>query len=167
MLRLLSAPFFYCSFLSSLCIAAFCIFLFAVLTDIIDGIIARSLSATSRFGAYADVISDFIFIVTAFSVFIKIGWYYIWVLIPIAVSFFSFLLTSGKKAPIYDPFGKYMGAIMMFIIACTLIFPFQLVRTILAYSVLFIFILNTYLRLAYIKKQGCKIKTLPLENRLC
>ena len=116
-LRLLAAPVFYYAFLHCSCAIAFLIFLFAALTDIIDGMVARKLSASTRFGAYADVITDFLFIITVFTAFFQRHWYCFFIFIPIGLSFINFLVSSGGKKLLYDPLGKYMGFVIMIVIA--------------------------------------------------
>lgn len=152
LLRILCAPLFYFVFLNSTCLASFIIFIFAALTDIADGITARKLSVSSKFGAYADVFSDFILIIAVFLAFTQKHWYCIFIFIPIGASFVNFLISSGIKEPVYDPLGKYTGAIIMLIIVITLLIPHVIIRKICTYTLSLYFIIRTVYRIYYLKK---------------
>ena len=152
LLRLIAAPIFYYEFLNNSCVIAFSIFIFAALTDIADGKIARSLNATSTFGAFLDVIIDFVLIITVFLAFFKQKWYCIFVFMPISISFINFIIGSRLRKPIYDPLGKYMGAFVMIIIGITLLFPYVIVRKILIYLLAIFFVVNIFSRTMYLKK---------------
>jgi len=71
---------------------ALLVFLGVWMTDMLDGMAARKLCATSKIGAYADVIADFILMISAFLAFFKLGWYSIFMLLPIGVSFVQNIL---------------------------------------------------------------------------
>ena len=103
-------------------IISFVLLLVASFSDIIDGIIARKLEVTSRFGAYFDVSTDFSLIVIVFIGFVILQVYPFWIIILICFMFFQFLITSRSKEPVYDPVGKYLGTIHLIIIGSTLIF---------------------------------------------
>ena len=68
-LRLAALPLFLYFFSNSA--IALCILVFGVAqaTDLIDGYIARKLKVASKFGAYFDAITDFVFITGIFTVF--------------------------------------------------------------------------------------------------
>lgn len=153
LLRLIAAPIFYYVFLNGSCVIAFSIFIFAVLTDIADGKIARKLNATSTFGAFLDVIIDFVLIIMIFLAFFKKQWYGIFVFIPIAISFINFIIGSRLKKPIYDPVGKYMGAFVMTMIGITLLIPYVVVRKTLIYFLAIFFVINIISRTKYLRKQ--------------
>lgn len=156
LLRLIAAPIFYYVFLNGSCVIAFSIFIFAVLTDIADGKIARRLNATSTFGAFLDVIIDFVLIIMIFLAFFKKQWYGIFVFIPIAISFINFIIGSRLKKPIYDPLGKYMGAFVMTMIGITLLIPYVVVRKTLIYFLAIFFVINIISRTKYLRKQARK-----------
>ena len=127
-LRLAAAPLFYYSFFHSSCIYATIIILLSGLTDVLDGFIARKLDASSIFGAYFDVVVDFILILVVFIAFYQKLWYDFLVFFAIAIPFLFFIVTSQNKKPIYDPIGKHLGTFLMFMIVITLCIPFPVVR---------------------------------------
>jgi phosphatidylglycerophosphate synthase len=92
------------------------LFLFSLITDIADGLVARRLKATSRKGAYFDAIADFCLISGVFLIYTIRGLYPYWILTLIIVSFTQFLLTSLRRIQIYDPVGKYFGGLLFVII---------------------------------------------------
>jgi len=152
-LRFISAPVFYIIFNKCSCIFAICLFIFAALTDVVDGKLARKMEVTSVFGAYLDVIADFILIIVAFSAFIKNNWYSIIVLIPIIISFILFLMSSKSRRLIYDPIGKYTGTILMVMIAITLLIPYSSIRKIITYLLCLCFIISMSSRLFFFRKK--------------
>jgi phosphatidylglycerophosphate synthase len=94
----------------------------ACLTDFLDGYVARKMESTSNFGAYFDVVADFFFIFSSFSAFVRQGIYPVWILIILAGVFAQFMLTSKVRKLIYDPIGKYFGAILFVMVGLTLLF---------------------------------------------
>jgi CDP-diacylglycerol--glycerol-3-phosphate 3-phosphatidyltransferase len=153
LLRLIAAPLFYFSFLHYSIFISFAVFLFAALTDVIDGIIARKLSATSAIGAYLDVVVDFLFIAMAFAALMQKNWYCICIFIPIIVSFVVFFIGSGIEYPIYDPIGKYFGSFCMAMILITLLFPTETIRKILTYALAVFFMLSLISRTYSFRKE--------------
>lgn len=152
LLRLIAAPFFYLAFVNSACTTALLVVIFAGITDIADGKIARKMDAASTFGAFFDVITDFIFIVAAFAAFVSQDWYGVFVVMPIAVSFIHFLIGRGFKKPVYDPLGRYSGAVVLVIIGLTVLLPYPMLRTVLSYFLAMFFIVSIVLRIGYLGK---------------
>jgi CDP-diacylglycerol--glycerol-3-phosphate 3-phosphatidyltransferase len=113
------------------------IFLLAILTDAFDGYFARKLKVSSDYGAYFDIIADFILVLIAFLTFVIIGIYPYWLLFLIILVFLQFILTSRFNVLIYDPIGKYYGAFLFAIILITLISPSAFYNFLLATTVLF------------------------------
>jgi phosphatidylglycerophosphate synthase len=103
---------------SCLTLLAFC-----AATDFFDGHLARKLKVPSRFGAYYDATTDFTLMMGVFAVFYVEGYYPVWLLLLVTVSFAQFLATSlyGKK--LYDPVGRYLGSALYIGIALTLLWP--------------------------------------------
>ena len=130
-LRLIAAPIFFYTILSELYLFSLMVFVFACVTDLLDGYIARRTDSTSNIGAYLDVTADFILIVTCFLAYIIIGWYDPLILVLITMMFALFVVTSGLKTPVYDPVGKYLGAFLMLTILLSLLFPEQVLRQVL------------------------------------
>jgi phosphatidylglycerophosphate synthase len=98
---------------------------FSAATDFLDGYLARKLKATSNFGAYYDVATDFILVVGIYSIFTAKGYYPIWLVLLIAASFVQFLATSVYAKKLYDPVGKYIGSALYIGIVLTLLWPIQ------------------------------------------
>ncbi len=99
------------------------VFLLAVITDAFDGYSARKLGVVSDYGAYFDIIADFILVLVAFLTFIIIEIYPYWLLLLIVLVFLQFILTSKLNVLVYDPVGKYYGAFLFAVIFVTLICP--------------------------------------------
>ena len=98
-------------------------FLLAVITDAFDGYSARKLGVVSDYGAYFDIIADFILVLVAFLTFIIIEIYPYWLLLLIVLVFLQFILTSKLNVLVYDPVGKYYGAFLFAVIFVTLVCP--------------------------------------------
>lgn len=113
------------------------IFLLAILTDAFDGYFARKLDVSSDYGAYFDIIADFILVLIAFLAFIIRGIYPYWLLLLIILVFLQFIITSRLNVLIYDPLGKYYGAFLFAIILITLISPNNFYNLLLVITVLF------------------------------
>ncbi len=92
-------------------------FLFLLLTDFLDGYLARRLRLVSKSGAYFDAGTDFILIFSMFIAFGAAGFYASWLLFVIAAAFAWFLLTSRLSGKMYDPVGKYYGSLLYGVIA--------------------------------------------------
>ena len=124
-------------FINNIKIWAIGIFLLAIITDAFDGYSARKLGVSSDYGAYFDIIADFILVLIAFWTFIIIGIYPYWLLFLIILVFLQFVLTSKLNVLVYDPIGKYYGAFLFAVILITLISPINFYNLLLAAIVLF------------------------------
>jgi phosphatidylglycerophosphate synthase len=125
-------------------------FLFALCTDFLDGYAAKKLEATSTLGSYFDVTADFLFVSGMFLTFILEDVYPNWILLLIVTVFVQFMLTSlYSKRTIYDPVGKYYGSLMYGGIGLTLLFPEQLVYSIVTTGIVVSTIVSLFSRLAY------------------
>lgn len=149
-LRVVALPFFLFSFNQQIRVATHALFLFAVFTDFLDGYVAKKLEATSRLGSYFDVTADFLFVSGMFLTFILEEFYPLWILLLIVFVFVQFMLTSlYSKRTVYDPVGKYFGSLMYGGIGLTLLFPEQLVYSIVTIGIVVSTILSLFSRLAY------------------
>lgn len=150
---ILAFLFLYC-YLNELWVASIILYVAALSTDYLDGILARKLDATSNYGAYLDTFADFILIITIFTAFVVVGIYPYWILILLIFMFLQFVLTSGSKKPIYDPIGKYYGTFLFTTAGITLIFPLNYVTTILLVLMVLISFISLFTRFysLYIKK---------------
>ena len=127
--RFIAAPLFLYAFVNGLTAWAVGIFIVAVLTDALDGHVARRLGGASPFlGPYSDAVADFFLVLAAFGAFVIEGLYPFWTLLLIIVMFAQFILTSRLARPIYDPVGKYYGVFLFCAIGVTLVLPYAAVR---------------------------------------
>jgi CDP-diacylglycerol--glycerol-3-phosphate 3-phosphatidyltransferase/cardiolipin synthase len=141
-LRIILAIIFLFLFLNDELVLSFSIFIIAIFTDGLDGYLARKFNAISFFGAYLDVIADFILIILAFVAFVLKGIYPYWIIFLIIMVFAQFILTSQFKMLVYDPIGKYYG---VFLFVCVLI---TIITPVFIYSFLFnIIVIFTFLSL--------------------
>ena len=146
-LRIILAPFFFYTYLLDFRIAALGVLIIAILTEIIDGHLAKKLKVTSESAleAYIDAIADFTFVTTAFFAFAIDAIYAIWLPIALILMFLFFVLSSKSRRPVYDPIGKYYGSFLLVAIAITLIFPMETV-----YSIVFlVFLVYTIILILY------------------
>ena len=146
-IRILLSPIIFYTIINGLIFISIAILVLAGITDIFDGFIARKKGTASSKGAYLDVISDFILIISCFLAFVVIGWYDSLILVLIFIMFILFIGTSGLKKPVYDPVGKYLGAYLMVMIFITLIFPEPFLRQILVIVLLIISLCSIISRL--------------------
>jgi CDP-diacylglycerol--glycerol-3-phosphate 3-phosphatidyltransferase/cardiolipin synthase len=128
-IRFVAALLFLYTFANGLAAWALCIFLVAVLTDALDGHVARRLEVASPFlGPYSDAVADFVLVLAAFSAFVLKGLYPFWTLPLIVAMFAQFVLTSRPAQPMYDPVGKYYGVFLFCTVGVTLVLPYAAVR---------------------------------------
>ncbi len=151
-IRIVLAPLMFLSFLNGFLVLSFIVFISAILTDALDGYLARKLNVTSNFGAYLDTVADFILILTAFSAFMIVGLYPYWILILIIFMFLQFILTSGTKTPVYDPFGKYYGSFLFLSVGLTLLFPLNIINNILLVLIIIFSIISLITRFLFITR---------------
>ena len=92
LLRLIAIPHLIYSFNYLSMFVTFSIFLVAIISDLVDGYVARKISSTSKIGAYLDVIVDFIFITGMYFFFSVKGIYSPWLLLVIVFVFVQFII---------------------------------------------------------------------------
>ena len=133
--RLLCAPLLFFLMAKSDWQGASLCLLVAMITDVADGPLARRLDADSRFGAYFDVWADFAIIFVAFAGFAFMGIGPVWLPGLITLTFGLFVVSSQFTPSIYDPVGRYIGAILFAAALGTMIvadFLFQQVMMMMA-----------------------------------
>ena len=136
-LRIIILPHIFLFFNQGFTLTVYTLFLVAIGTDFLDGILARKLRVTSKYGAYFDTTVDFIFVVSFFSFFINLGIYPNWILTLISVTFFQFIISNlFLKRTIYDPVGKIYGSLLFVGIAITLLFNSQIAYNFVNYGIL-------------------------------
>lgn len=86
-----------------------CLFLGIAVSDFLDGKCARAFHVQSSFGAIADVICDFFYIMTSSYALYRLGCLPVWMLILITVKLFEFILTS-----LLIKRGQYRSHVFMF-----------------------------------------------------
>ena len=135
-LRVIILPHIFLFFNQGFTLAVYALFITAIGTDFLDGFLARKLKVTSNYGAYFDIIVDFIFIVSFFGFFINSGIYPNWILILISVTFFQFIISNlFLKRTIYDPVGKIYGSLLFAGIGITLLFNSQIAHNFVTYGI--------------------------------
>ena len=102
----------------------------AVLSDLLDGHLARAWSVSDR-GGYLDATADLIYVAAAMVLYVERGLYPWWVLALIIAMFGQFVATSGLAAPVYDPVGKYYGIGLYAAVGATLVWPGPVVRALI------------------------------------
>ncbi len=90
---------------------SFCVglILLAMVSDLLDGFLARRWQVASRRGTFVDALADFLFL---FSGFLALAWMGVvpwWFLLLLLLSFAHFIEGLWRETP-YDPIGKYIGA---------------------------------------------------------
>ncbi len=151
-LRLISSPFLFFLVYEKYYSYAFAFFVLIIITDSVDGILARKFNATSNFGAYYDSIADFAVVVSAFAAFSLDEIYPYWLLIIFTFLFVFFILTSKIYDLIYDTIGKYYGALLFTAIGISLIYPRYPITLTIQIFVIFITILTVISRTYSLKK---------------
>lgn len=104
-------------------IAALVLFGMICLTDLLDGLLARRLGATSRFGAWLDLFADLFYILASFVVLNIYGLVPVWFTVIVAGKFIEFLATSHllgrcvKNQPKFfaDLFGRAAACMYYFL----------------------------------------------------
>lgn len=93
-------------------------------SDLVDGPLARRLHVASPRGAWLDTVADFGVVLCGFGAFAMRDLYPWWLLLVFGAMFAQFVFTSRcAKRPLYDPIGKYYGAVLFGVIGATLAFP--------------------------------------------
>lgn len=110
------------------------IFLFAVATDIIDGILARSKGMVTKFGLFVDPLADKLILVTALIAFVELQWLQGWIaLIIIAREFMvtglRIIAISEGVAISADVLGKTKTTLQELAIGFTIGFQALLIDT--------------------------------------
>lgn len=130
-LRVVVLPFLIFSFVLGFTLVSYALFLFAILTDFLDGYYAKKFHLASKLGAYFDATADFLFVSVMLSVFVFECFYPLWLLVLVAFVFVQFILTNiVSRQAVYDPVGKYYGSLMYGAVGLTLLFQEQLLYNI-------------------------------------
>ncbi len=90
-------------------------------TDLVDGMLARKLGATSLSGAWLDLSADLFYIVISLIVLNVLGQVPIWFTVLVTIKFVEYLITSrifhkqGKAILFGDPVGRYTASFYFFL----------------------------------------------------
>ena len=143
-----------------------CLFLGIAVSDFLDGKCARAFHVQSSFGAIADVICDFFYIVTSSYALYRLGCLSIWVLILITVKLFEFILTSllikrvqyRSHIFMFDRIGRYTAIgfyiLPTVIVLCSIYLPSLvfIIRYSFCIGLLFFSLVSSYQRFTAIVK---------------
>ena len=136
-LRMVVLPHLVYAFNHQITLVSYVLFLFSIGTDLADGFVARKLNSVSTFGAYLDVVFDFLFIFGMYFNFTIKGIYSPWILFMIVFVFSQFILSNlYLKQTIYDPIGKYYGSLLFGGIGLTLLFSHPIVYQIVTFGII-------------------------------
>ena len=136
-LRMVVLPHLVYAFNHQITLVSHVLFLFSIGTDLADGFVARKLNSVSTFGAYLDVVFDFLFIFGMYFNFTIKGIYSPWILFMIVFVFSQFILSNlYLKQTIYDPIGKYYGSLLFGGIGLTLLFSHPIVYQIVTFGII-------------------------------
>ncbi|MGA2682595.1 MAG: CDP-alcohol phosphatidyltransferase family protein [Candidatus Bathyarchaeia archaeon] len=122
-----------------LCLAVFAA---AAFTDLIDGFLARRLKGSTRFGAYYDAATDFAFVIGIFTFFSLKGFYPVWLLLLITVSFAQFIASSVYAKKLHDPIGRFTGSALYIGVVLTLVIPSKATFSFVEYAFFGFFLLS-------------------------
>jgi CDP-diacylglycerol---glycerol-3-phosphate 3-phosphatidyltransferase len=158
-LRVAALPLFYYLYTMGNVAACLGLLAFCAATDFFDGYLARKLGTTSKFGAYYDATTDFIFIMGIFGIFHAVGFYPIWLLLFIAASFIQFLATSYLSKKMYDPVGRYLGSSLYIGVVLTLLWPTLAIFIFVQYAFVVFFLVSIASRSISLTRK--RVKTTP------
>jgi phosphatidylglycerophosphate synthase len=127
------------------------LFLGLLVTDLLDGYLARRLGLSSRLGAYFDATTDFVLIIGMPLVFGSEGFLPIWVLAIIVLYFVQFVVTSFYWGRIYDPAGKYYGTLLYGAIGLRFLVSGQLFAEVVAAAIIGFTMISFSARLSYLR----------------
>jgi len=126
------------------------IFLLIVLTDFLDGKIARFYGNTSLFGAVFDIVADLFYMVTSYIVLCSFHVLPLWFLFIMLFKFIEFVVTSfflkepcsGKSIFVFDFIGRFT-AVLFYIIPILAYASFQLSQLLYFFTIhIFLYIIT-------------------------
>jgi phosphatidylglycerophosphate synthase len=92
-------------------------------SDVVDGWLARRWDTASSRGAVLDVAADSLVTLGATGALVIAGVFPTWSFALVLGMLAQFVVTSGRGALHYDPFGRTYGAAVFGVIAITLVLP--------------------------------------------
>ena len=133
--RALLAPIIFTQIVQSRVGLSIILYILALLSDVIDGYVARRTGSASTEGAFFDACSDFLLVLSGAMGCIALRLLDPWILGVIVLMFAQFILGFGTRI-IFDPFGKAFGIFTLVIIPAVLAAP--MIVSIVEFSVLFL-----------------------------
>jgi len=94
-----------------------------VLTDVLDGWVARRVGGETRFGAYFDALTDMVVLLSLLGFLAWSGILPAWTPLLPAITASAFLVSSRRTGPRYDPIGKHYGAVLYVVTGVLLVIP--------------------------------------------
>ena len=143
-----------------------CLFLGIAASDFLDGKCARAFHVQSSFGAIADVICDFFYIMTSSFALYRLGCLPAWFLVLITVKLFEFILTSRlvrrmqirSHVFMFDRVGRYTAIgfyiLPTVIVLCSIYLPSLvfIIRCVFCVNLLIFSLISSYQRFTVIVK---------------
>lgn len=110
-------------------VAATFIFIIAALTDLLDGLLARSMGLVSNFGKFLDPIADKLLVIAGFSAFVELGRLSTFILMIIVAREFlvtGIRLLAAERGVVIAAswFGKFKAVVQMLTLIFLLVEPF-------------------------------------------
>jgi phosphatidylglycerophosphate synthase len=155
-IRLAALPLFLYLYSVGNIFACLALLAFCAATDYFDGYYARKLNVTSKFGAYFDATTDFVITGGIFVLFTYLGFYPVWLVLLIGVSFIQFVVTSVYAKKLYDPIGRYIGSALYIGIVLTLLLPMKESFAFVQYAFVAFFVVSIASRAASFAQNSFK-----------
>jgi phosphatidylglycerophosphate synthase len=121
--RVVLIPFIYVSLTSARLQLCLSLYLMALFSDVLDGVVARRTGSSSLRGAFFDACVDFLLAFSGSLGCAVLGLIDFWVLGVLVLVFLQFVVGFGRRRPVYDPIGKIFGLFSLLIVPLMLIFP--------------------------------------------
>ena len=119
--RLLIAPIIFLSIISGQLWTSILLYSVALLTDVLDGFVARVTKSASKTGAFYDAGADFMLVFSGALGLVLVKALSIWVLGLMILMFSKFIIMFGKPDSVYDRYGKRFGICSLFIVPVSLL----------------------------------------------
>ena len=114
-LRVVLAPIIFMNIVSMRTTLSLAFYVIALVTDVLDGVVARGTNSASPSGAFIDVSADFLLAISGLAGCMILGKISLRVIVVSLLVFAQFVAGHGRSI-VYDPFGRLFG---MLVILCT------------------------------------------------
>jgi CDP-diacylglycerol--glycerol-3-phosphate 3-phosphatidyltransferase len=131
-------------------------FITIIISDVLDGFLARKLECTSSIGAKLDIISDTFYTISSLIVFAHFEIIPVWFVFIVILKLFEFIITSKiigrkQKLVIFDKIGKISISIVMilpgiFVFRCIII-DYKAIMSIIIFMVTAMLIISSVNRI--------------------